>query len=416
MNSVAPLSRPFPLDRSPRPIKEKERIVTIDVLRGFALLGILPMNIQSFSMILAAYFNPTAYGDLHGANYWLWMLSHVLIDEKFMTIFSMLFGAGILLMTGRIEASGRSSAALHYRRMGWLILFGMLHGYLLWCGDILFDYGACGLLAYLFRRLRPRTLLILALLSISMVPIVLVLSGQRISHATPAQLQALNESWKPPAPEVAREVAAYRGSWLTQMTYRMPQAVRMEATAFVFRIFGLMLAGMALFKLGFFSGRPSPKICWALIAVALFVGIPVTVYGVRRDFADGWDARFSIFHGLLYNYWASFLVSAGWIGLVMLASQAAALTAVTKRFAAVGRMAFTNYIMHSVICTTIFYGHGLALFGKVERTGQFGIVVAIWIFQLTISPIWLRHFQFGPLEWLWRSLTYWQWEPLRRSG
>lgn len=121
----------------PQPLAEKERIVSIDALRGFALLGILPMNIQYFSMISAAYQNPTAYGDLRGANYWVWLLSHVLADEKFMTIFSMLFGAGILLMTSRIEATGKPSAILHYRRMGWLILFGLAHAYLLWSGDIL---------------------------------------------------------------------------------------------------------------------------------------------------------------------------------------------------------------------------------------------------------------------------------------
>jgi uncharacterized membrane protein YeiB len=125
----------------PQPVAEKERIVSIDVLRGFALLGILPMNIQYFSMISAAYFNPTAYGDLHGTNYLVWLLSHLLADEKFMTIFSMLFGAGILLTTGRIEAKNGPSAPLHYRRMGWLILFGLAHSYLLWSGDILFSYG-----------------------------------------------------------------------------------------------------------------------------------------------------------------------------------------------------------------------------------------------------------------------------------
>jgi uncharacterized protein len=151
----------------PQPVTEKERIVSIDVLRGFALLGILPMNIQYFSMISAAYENPTAYGDLKGANYWVWLLCHVLADQKFMTIFSMLFGAGILLMTSRIEATGKPSAALHYRRMGWLILFGLAHAYLLWSGDILVAYGMCGLLVYLFRKLRPRTLLVLALLTIA---------------------------------------------------------------------------------------------------------------------------------------------------------------------------------------------------------------------------------------------------------
>jgi uncharacterized protein len=407
----------FPtLDRALEPVHEKERIVAIDVLRGFAILCILPMNIQAFSMILAAYFNPMAYGDLHGANYWVWLLSHVLIDEKFMTIFAMLFGAGILLMTSRVEASGKGSAALHYRRMGWLLLFGLLHAYLLWCGDILVMYAVCGLLVYLFRKRRPRTLLIVAVLSLSVLPFFLVRGGRWASHAPAAQLQELSDNWKPPAPEVARQVAAYRGSWLTQMTYRVPQALQMEAPGYLFRLFGLMLTGMALFKLGFFSGRLSPTLYLALIGMALLVGIPITLYGVQLDFAHDWDDDFSVFYGRLYNYGASLLISFGWIGLVMLASRSAALTGVPQRLAAVGRMAFTNYIMQSVICTTIFYGHGFGLFGKVPRTGQFGIVVAVWIFQLLISPIWLRYFQFGPLEWLWRCLTYWQLEPIRRNA
>jgi uncharacterized protein len=415
MSAVAAVTEFSTLDQAPEPVKEKERIVAIDVLRGFAILCILPMNIQAFSMILDAYFNPMAYGDLHGANYWVWMLSHVLVDEKFMTIFAMLFGVGILLMTSRIEASGRGPAKLHYWRMGWLLLFGLLHAYLLWCGDILVMYSVCGLFVYLFRKRTPRTLLILAVLSLSVIPFFLVRGGRWASHAPAAQLQKLNDNWKPPAPEVAREIAAYRGSWLTQMTYRVPQARQMEAPGYLFRLFGLMLTGMALFKLGFFSGRLSPKLYLALIGMALLVGIPITLYGVRLDFAHDWDAGFSVFYGRLYNYGASLLISFGWIGLVMLASRAAALTGITQRLAAVGRMAFTNYIMQSVICTTLFYGHGFGLFGKVPRTGQFGIVVAIWIFQLMISPIWLRYFQFGPLEWLWRCLTYWQLEQIRRN-
>ena len=121
-------------------VPEADRIQSIDVLRGFALLGILVMNIQSFSMIEAAYGNPTAYGSLEGANYWVWLLSHVMADQKFMTIFSMLFGAGIVLMTSRQEETSGRSAAVHYRRMGVLAIFGMLHAYLFWYGDILFGY------------------------------------------------------------------------------------------------------------------------------------------------------------------------------------------------------------------------------------------------------------------------------------
>jgi uncharacterized protein len=134
----------------PHPITEGERIVSIDALRGFALLGILYMNIQAFSMVSAAYMNPTAYGDLHGANYAVWLLGRLLADLKFMSIFSMLFGAGIFLLTSQVEASGRRPTPLHYRRMGWLLLFGLLHGSLLWYGDILYDYALCGMLVFLF--------------------------------------------------------------------------------------------------------------------------------------------------------------------------------------------------------------------------------------------------------------------------
>src|SRR5438445_2514093 len=158
---------PLPAPR-PGAVPEADRIQSIDVLRGFALLGILVMNIQSFSMILAAYENPTAYGNLEGANYWVWFFSHVLADQKFMTIFSMLFGAGIVLMTSRQEETTGRSAAVHYRRMGVLALFGMLHAYLFWYGDILFGHALCGMLVYLCRRLRPFALLLIGFFSIAL--------------------------------------------------------------------------------------------------------------------------------------------------------------------------------------------------------------------------------------------------------
>jgi len=408
------------ISKMPQPVAEKERIASIDVLRGFALLGILPMNIQYFSMISAAYGNPTAYGDLHGANYWVWLLCHVLADQKFMTIFSMLFGAGIFLMTSRIETTGKPSAALHYRRMGWLILFGLAHAYLLWSGDILVAYGMCGLLVYLCRKLRPRTLLVLGLLTIAVASGSLASYGAWSRHWSSAQVQIAREQlWMPTASQTANEIRAYRGTWTAQMKFRVPDSVQMETIFFVaftfWRVTGLMLAGMALFKLGVFSAKQPASLYWTMIAVAFCYGIPLTIYGTHRDFAAGWDFRYSFFYGAQFNYWASLLVSLGWVGAVMLACRATTLLPFTARLAAVGRMAFTNYIMHTIICTTLFYGHGFGLFGQVERLWQFAIVLVIWALQLVVSPIWLKHFFFGPLEWLWRCLTYLQWEPLRRS-
>src|SRR5579863_693877 len=292
---------------SPQPVAEKERIVSIDVLRGFALLAILPMNIQYFSMISAAYWNPTAYGDLHRGNFWVWLLSHVFADEKFMTIFSMLFGAGILLMTSHIEAAGKPSAALHYRRMGWLILFGLAHAYLLWSGDILVAYGMCGLLVYPCRRFRPRTLLAMGVLAIAVASGALASYGAWSRHWSPAEVQIAREQlWMPTASQTANEIRAYRGKWAAQMKFRVPDSVQMETTYFVvftfWRVTGLMLAGMALFKLGVFSARQSAALYWTMIAIALCYGIPITLYGTHRDFAAGWDFRYSFFYGGQFNY------------------------------------------------------------------------------------------------------------------
>jgi uncharacterized protein len=278
------------------PVSEKERIFTLDVFRGFALLGILLMNVQDISMPGAAYMNPTAYGDLHGANYWVWLLSHLLADEKFITIFSMLFGAGILLMTSHIEAAGRRSAGLHYRRMGWLILFGMLHGYLLWSGDILFSYGVSGLLVFLFRKCRPRTLLIVGAVSLTVTPALMSLFGWSMALWPPDDLQSWREGlWMPSPAAIAQELAAFRGSWLTQMEQRVNDSLLMETVYFVvwtfWRVFGLMLIGMALLKMGILSGKRPARVYLAMIAIAVAVGVPVILYGTHRDFATGWDFR-----------------------------------------------------------------------------------------------------------------------------
>jgi len=148
------------------PTIQSERILSLDVLRGFAVLGILIMNIQHFSMVGGAYFNPTAYGDLTGLNYLVWLLSHLLADMKFMSIFSMLFGAGIVLMAERMEAGGGKPARIHYRRTAVLLFFGLAHAWLIWTGDILYSYAMCALLVYLFRNKQPKTLIILGVLSV----------------------------------------------------------------------------------------------------------------------------------------------------------------------------------------------------------------------------------------------------------
>jgi uncharacterized protein len=403
-----------------RPVDDSERIVPVDVLRGVALLGILLMNIQSFSMIGAAYVNPTAYGDLHGANWWVWLLCHIFADQKFMTIFSMLFGAGILLMTQHIEAKGLPSTRLHYRRMGWLIVFGLLHGFLLWDGDILYAYGMGGLIVYLLRKTAVRKQVLVAGLLLAIGSGISVASYYSMPWWPAAQRQELEHSiWQPTAEEEGREIAAYRGSFTSALRERAQSERGNITQGFFFwelwRVTGLMLAGMAMFKLGIFSAKASGAVYTGMILTAVLIGIPLISYGVHQEIKSGWSFGYSFFVAAQYNYFASILVSFGWIGLVMLACKTNWSLAYMGRLAAVGRMAFSNYILHTLICTTIFYGYGLGQFGKIARATQIEIVVVIWILQLVISPMWLAKFRYGPLEWIWRSLTYGRRQPLLRA-
>ena len=399
------------------PVAETARIDAIDVLRGVALLGILVMNIQSFAMPQAAYFNPTTYGDLNGANLYVWLAGRMLADQKFMTIFSMLFGAGIVLMAGRAAAT-TVSRGVHYRRMGWLLVIGLLHAHLLWYGDILFLYAVCGMLVYPLRRLSPVRLLALGTALLAVASVYSVGSGLSLPY-WPEEARAgfTTYVWQPTPEMIEAELAAFRGNWLAQQPTRSSGALGFETvfllTWGLWRAGGLMLIGMALFKVDVFSARRSGRFYAALIAAAA-VGLPLQAYGLSLDFERGWTV-WSFFIGMQFNYWPSVAVSLGYVGLVMLACRAAALKPLTRPLAAVGRTALTNYLLQTILCTTIFYGHGLGWFGSIDRLGQVGVVAGVWALQLVASPLWLRRFHFGPAEWAWRALTYGARPPLRRS-
>jgi uncharacterized protein len=406
------------IETAASPVTRTDRITSIDVLRGVAVLGILVMNIQSFAMVGAAYVNPTVYGDLTGANYAVWLISHVIADRKFMTIFSLLFGAGIVLMTERREAATGRSAGVHYRRMGILLVVGLLHGYLLWYGDILHAYALCGLLVYLFRRCPPRILIPVGLISIALPSAFMLLLHYSVQYWPPEEIEQTIVWWEPTSEMIAEEVNAYQGGWLGQLPDRASNALFFQIGLFPLETFwragGLMLVGMALYKLGVFSAKLSKTLYAAMLLVGVMVGIPAVLYGVRRNTLADWSFEECFFGGGQFNYWASLLVACGWIGGVMLVCKTGVLQAFTRALAATGQMAFTNYLMQTIVRTTVFYGHGFGLFGTVQRTGQILIVLSVWTFQLISSPWWLARFRFGPAEWAWRCLTYGQRQPLRR--
>ncbi len=422
------------------PVTAGERIGSLDTLRGVAILGILVMNIYAFAMPFIGYVDPLRIGGTEAINVGTWIFTHILFDQKFISIFAMLFGAGLVLMTERAEARGASPRRFYFRRQLWLVVIGAIHGYLIWFGDILFAYAVIGMVVYRARKWQPRTLIIVACLLLPVTALLnfgnaammekvmgevaeieaLQAGGEELDEE---QLQVL-EDWEkqrafafPTDDDVQKEIDAYRGSYIDAVRHRAPIVAMMQFFMVLFyglwRISALMLIGMALMKLGVLTGERSSGyyLRWTLAFYA--VGLPLTVFSAVDLHAHGFDQLYVMRAGGLANYFGSLLVALGHVGLVMWLTKTGTLRALVDRFAAVGRMALSNYLAHSVILTTVFYGYGLGLYGSVPRFWQMGFVVAVIGLQLLWSPWWLKRFRFGPAEWLWRSLTYGKKQPMR---
>lgn len=391
-------------------IKEtKERILSLDVIRGFSILGILLMNIQSFSMVGQAYLNPTAYGDFLGLNKWAWIISHLIADQKFMSIFSMLFGASIIMITQGIEQKNRSSLKKHYSRNFWLLIIGLIHAYLIWYGDILTPYAICAFLLYPFRKVSVNKLLIIGVLVFSISSIGNIRTGIAVAKWPKEALQGLSSSWSPSQKQIDREVNAYLSDFSNQLMQRAKTAKMMHTTLFLthylWHISGLMLIGMALFKSGFLTGDLSAWFYKKILISAGLLGISLVIIGVFKNFEANWSIEYSMFLGSQFNYWGSLGMALAYISGIILICKNGWCESFTSRLAAIGRMALSNYLFQSLICTSIFYGFGLGMFGQVERAYQIIIIMAIWMIQLLLSPIWFKYFKYGPVERLWRSLT-----------
>ena len=400
------------------PVQAKERIQSLDILRGIAILGILIMNIQSFAMPGAAYLNPTAYGDLEGLNRWAWILSHIFADQKFMTLFSILFGAGVILVTDKAVAKTGKSAGLHYKRTFWLLVIGLLHAHLIWYGDILVAYALCALFVYLFRKMKPKKLFIIGILIISVHTLIYVFFGLTIPFMPPEAAQEISQSWAPSSELINEEIAAITGSLSQQVSAVSAAALEMQTFIFfivmMWRAGGLMLVGMALYKWGVLSAEKSTGFYTKGLIISSLIGFPVIILGLVKNFDANWSFEYSMFLGSQFNYWGSLFVGFAYICLIMLFCKSPVVPWLKERFAAVGQMALTNYIAQSVICVLLFFGIGFGLFGQIDRTGQILIVLGVWLLQLLWSKPWLSAYKFGPLEWIWRSLTYWNKQPMKR--
>jgi len=420
------------------PVRPDERVSGLDTIRGFALLGILLMNIGGFGLPFAAYDNPVPAGGYTGKNLITWFVISVVADGKMRAIFSMAFGASVYLLIDRLIRKGAAASAadIHYRRMLWLLLFGLIHGYLIWWGDILYAYAMCGLVLYPLRKLSPRILLTTAALMLvfmcckSSYYYFHVVQLQRDSvqiaadekagkKLTPKQeeskkdLEELTKNVRPSADDIKEDVKAHLGGYFKSTVFRYDQTHRFQAQTLYedFDILMMMLVGMALMKLGVFTGNYSAKF-YVVTAIAGFaVGIAIDSLSYWWTVRNNFSLSTWYLTGITYEFGR--FTAFGYVGVIMLVVKFGVLRGVTSTLGYVGRMAFSNYILTSLICTAIFEGYGFGLYNKLQRYQLYYVVAAVWLVNLVISPIWLRHFRFGPLEWLWRSLTYWKQQPFR---
>ena len=393
------------------PTKINDRIKSLDIIRGIAILGILIMNIQSFSMPGSAYSNPLAFGDLNGINKWVWILSHVFADMKFMNIFSILFGAGIILVTSRSEMKTGKSAVLHYKRTFWLLIFGLFHAHLIWYGDILVTYALCAFLLFPLRKIKPSVQLLLGIFIFSIHSIIYVFFGLTLDEWPSESLSEMAQSWTPALERINFEIGMITGTLSQQIQYNSAVATYLQTNFFLslygfWRVSGLMLIGMALYKLDFFISDKFKTNYYKLLLVALPIGFALIIIGVINNFNADWDWKYSMFLGSQFNYWGSLFISIGYLSVIMILVSSNILSSSKNRLAAVGRMALSNYISQSLICITLFFGIGFGFFGHIDRWMQVIVVLFVWILQLILSKPWLEKFKYGPLEWMWRSFTY----------
>lgn len=398
------------------PVLDQERIEAIDILRGAAILGILAVNMSGFSLPEGLPAHQVWPNMVDGT---VERLILFFAQEKFKTLFSFLFGLGLAVQMMRAEARGARFLPFYLRRLCVLWLIGVAHFILLWDGDILHDYAAIGFILLLFRRRSLKTLLVWAGISLC---IPLLFFGVTTYYSISRQVNPQLMNWisfEDPAEgqEAIEETGRIyaRGTYVEMIRFRageLPRDLLLDTDdAYI----------LMVFLLGFYAGRRG-----------IFHDVSAHLPFIRR--VQGWGLMIGVAGNAAFAVGGSFdpsptsvmqnvermclLLGAPamtffYASTIILLTQGEAWRRRLAPLAAVGRMALSNYLLQSLICTTIFYSYGLALFGKVRPSLGLLLTIIISLIQIPLSVSWLRRFQFGPIEWLWRSLTYWQLQPMR---
>jgi uncharacterized protein len=399
------------------PVAPQNRIATLDVLRGFAVLGILAVNAAAFAYPSAVYFNPALgpfplSGDAAVAE---WVVT-VFFHSKFIALFTMLFGASIFLVGG--ERKDRPRGRLIRNRLFWLIVIALIHGLLFWYGDVLLMYGVAGLLVMLVRSWKARTLI---LVGAGITTLMFLLQGGSMLALmfAPPEVVAnvasqMGGAGGASAADVSASIAAYRSGWSGMLAENFKSWSFLQAisvTGFLIPTAGLMMLGMGLLKSGFWAGRAPAWVYGLLIVVG---GAVLGALGWTEWQRIGDDEPLSRMDMLATAAGAApVLITLAYASLLILLTTRGAAW-LTAAFAPVGRMAFTNSLSQTVIMTTLFtQPWGPQWIGTMDRPALWGVVGAVWLLQLIWSPLWLSMFRMGPLEWVWRCLSYGRLLPIR---
>ncbi|MEE4451255.1 DUF418 domain-containing protein [Novosphingobium resinovorum] len=393
------------------------RLQTLDLIRGVAVLGILAINIAGFAGPMIGSTTPNLPDAVSPLDEAAWAFGFFVFEGKMRALFTLLFGAGIVLFWERCEATDRDGDSLQLRRLGWLLLFGLAHYLLLWWGDILFLYAACGIAALLLRPLGDRTLLGLALVLYyawhvwGMLDAATAIEAEKAAlahHASAAQLQLLAERLEPMRTWAAQELREAHLGWLDLLRVKLVDRpfwpIEVVSGAFS-ETLPLMLIGIVLYRRGVFDGRISRRRLADVSFACTFGGLALTAMFL----AWAWPRHFppvtmhaALVWGLAMPH---VLGGVGYAGLLVMVAPRLGATWLGGRIADAGRMAFSNYILTSLVMTFVFQGWGLGLFGQVRPATQWLFVLGGWALMLGWSGRWLRHFRRGPLEWLWRCLV-----------
>ena len=409
------------------PTSEQDRIEALDVLRGFAVLGILLVNILGFALYTHANLNPLFNGGSL-ADLLAWGTIDLLVEGAMRALFSMLFGASLLLFTTGENAKG---AWLHYKRNFWLLIFGLINVFvLMWGGDVLLPYALVGFLLYPLRNVRASRLYVLGFALMLAMSLTYTGMGQLMEFTRDlAYDQSTNggtltqedqeaiEFWEnflaeiqPTQEDMAAELAARGGSMTSAYSWHFAEQgkiyIENVLTYIIWDAMIMMLIGMGLYKSGVMQGHRSMRFCIVLSLVGFTSGSLLNASEMHKAFQSGF-AILETYPLFQFSYhFGRLAIAFGWLGLILALLKLGDQGAVRRGLAAVGRMALTNYLMHSLVFMLIFSGVGLGLVGQFSRSEVYVFVLAMWAFQLWFSPWWLARFHYGPLEWLWRGLTY----------